>query len=142
MKARSRFSGRRRSVPLPTLHLEFWVAHRKHRPQLSRCLRKTYEIARSITQAKGGSGPCVFIVDHDPRHSKTQRLRKTLGLSRDEELWVELTFYPSKTRMRAIMKKIWKQPDFLACARALERLISKRKPGYEATVAYAHRKAV
>ena len=124
------------------LHLELWVALRKNRKQLSRILRKIYGVARRVTEDEGGSGPWVFIVDPDPPNPKTPRLRSVLGLKRNEELWVELAFYPSKVRMRNIISRIWQHASVLAAARTLEPLLSKRKPGYLATIAYAKRRAV
>ena len=127
---------------LPTLHLELWVALRKNRSRLSRILRKIYGAARPLTEDGGGSGPWVFLVDRDPVNPKTARLRTIFGLRPQEDLWVELTFYPNKTRMRSIIRRIRKQPHFIADADALDRLISKRKIGYQAMLAIAQLRSV
>src|SRR5215467_657207 len=87
--------------PLPVLHLELWVALRKNRVRVSRILRDLYGVARRVTQNEGGSGPWVFIVDPDPANPKTARLRIILGLRSEEDLWMELAFYPNKNRMRS-----------------------------------------
>jgi hypothetical protein len=128
---------RRPVPPLPTLHLELWVALRKDRTQLSRILRRLYKVARRITQAGGGNGPWVFLVDQDPMNTKTARLRTIMGLRPEEDLWLELVFYPNRGSMRNIIRRIWNDPQFGGHAATLEGLISRRKAGYEATVAYA-----
>jgi hypothetical protein len=136
-------SGRRGSFmrrpvpPLPTLHLELWVALRKDRTRLSRILRRTYKVARRITQGGGGNGPWVFLIDQDPMNAKTTRLRTILGLRTEEDLWLELVFYPNRVSMRNIIRRIWIDPQFGGYAATLDSLISRRKAGYEATVAYA-----
>ena len=65
------------------------------------------------------------------------RLRSILGLSPEEDLWLELVFYPNQVRMREIIHEIWQHPRVVANARVLDALLSSRKPGYQATVAYA-----
>lgn len=65
-----------------------------------------------------------------------------MGLRPEEDLWLELVFYPNRARMRAIIRRIWKEPEFGLHAGALEGLISKRKAGYVATLAYAALKQI
>ena len=137
MTTKSPSSGRRLVPPLPTVHLELWVARRKDRTRVSRILRRVYRIARRITKDGGGSGPWVFLVDADPTKTKTARLRAILGLRPDEDLWMELVFYPNKVRMRTIIRRIWNHPQVTANADALAGLVSSRKSGYQATLAYA-----
>lgn len=137
MPNRSRSSKGQRVSRLPTLHLELWVALRKDRTRINRILRKTYRIARRITLDGGGSGPWAFLIDQDPPHPKTPRLRTVLGLKPEEDLWVELAYYPNKVRMRNIIRQIWKHPQFNTYAPALDSLLSKRKIGYQATIAYS-----
>lgn len=84
----------------------------------------------------GGSGPWVFLVDPDPPNRRTQRLRGILGLRPNEDLWVELAFYPNKGRMKNTIRRIWKQPGFIEAATGLDGFLSKRKPGFDATLAY------
>lgn len=129
-------------LPLPLMHLELWVTRRKDRPRSSRILRRTYTVARRITQDGGGSGPWVFLVDPDPPNPKTRRLRALLALRPDEDLWVELVFYPNRVRARNIIRRIWKDPQFAVHAAALDRLVSRRRPGYNGTLAYASLKPV
>jgi hypothetical protein len=95
-----------------------------------------------MTQDGGGSGPWVFLVSPDPENPKTARLRTVMGLRPEEDLWLELVFYPNRTRMRAIIRRIWKEPRFALHAEALDGLISKRKVGYAATLAYASLKQI
>jgi len=63
-------------------------------------------------------------------------------LRREEDLWLELAFYPNRVRMRNIIRRIWKRPQLAANAAVLERLLSKRKTGYEATLAFGKLRAV
>jgi len=58
-------------------------------------------------------------------------------LKPDEDLWPELTFYPTRARMRSVIRRIWKQPAFVEISPALDRLVSQRKPGFGATLAFA-----
>lgn len=134
---RSAPSNRPLVPPLPTMHLELWVTHRKDRTRASRLLRKSYEVARRVTQEGGGNGPWLFLIDPDPKEPTTTRLRTTLRLRPDEDLWLELVFYPNRARMRKIIRQIWKEPGFTVNAAALDRLISRRRTGYQATLAYA-----
>ena len=99
--------------------------------------RKIYRIARQVTEDEGGSGPRVFLVEHDPPNPKTPRLRTILGLRPQEDLWVELTSYPNKVSMKRIIRKIWKQQQFITHANKLESLLWTRKVGYQGTLAYA-----
>jgi hypothetical protein len=142
LSKRSITSRRLRVQPLPTLHLELWVALRKDRARLGRTLRKLYGIAGRITEDGGGSGPWLFLVDPDSSNPKTARLRTILGLRPKEDLWVELAFYPNRVRMRSIIRRVWKQPGVLVNAGALDDLLSTRKAGYKATIAYAALKLV
>jgi hypothetical protein len=59
-----------------------------------------------------------------------------------EDLWVEFVFYPKKALMRSIIRQIRKDPQFAVHAAALDGLVSRRKAGYPATLAYARLKLV
>lgn len=104
---------------------------------MRRITRKVYRIARQVTEDEGGIGPRVFLVEQDPPSPKTPRLRSIFGLRPQEDLWVELAFYPNKVRMKRIIRKIWKLPQFNALAGTLDSLVSKREVGYQGTHAYA-----
>lgn len=121
--------------PPPTLHLELWVSKRKDRASLSKTLRRLYSIARRITQEEGGNGPWVYLANPDSHRTEGVRLRRVLGLRRKEDLWVELAFYSNSREMRATIRKIWKYPQFQAMANSLSPLLSRRRAGYEATIA-------
>lgn len=142
LSIRSQSPNRRRVQPLPKLHLDVWVALRRDRARVSRILRKIYAVARRITHDGEGSGPWVNLVEPDPANVRTARLRTILGLRPDEDLWVELAFYPSTVRMRRIIKRIWKHPQVMGNAGALDALVCSRKTGYQATIAYAALRAV
>ncbi|MDQ6885091.1 MAG: hypothetical protein M3077_12805 [Candidatus Dormibacteraeota bacterium] len=122
---------------LPTMHLEMWVSRRKDRTRARRLLHKSYALARRITREGGGNGPWLFLIDPDPKKTKTIRLRASMGLRADEDLWLELVFYPNRARMRGIIGKIWKEPEFARHAAAGDLLVSRRRPGFHATLAYA-----
>ncbi len=124
-------------LPLPILHLELWVSSRKDRARLRKATQAAYRPARRITRNGGGRGPWVFLVDADPADSKTAPLRNILGVRTDEDLWAEFAFYPNRTSMRSIIKRIWNDKRFRTDAARLERLVSKRMPRYPGTIAYA-----
>lgn len=125
------------TLSVPVLHLELWVALRKDRARMRVVTRRIYRIARQVTESEGGSGPRVFLVDLDPPRPKTPRLRSLFGLRPHEDLWVEMAFYPNKVRMKNIIRKIWKHPGFSAHASKLDGLVSKRRTGFQGTLAYA-----
>ena len=136
LSKRSRSKGQR-AASLPILHIELWVALRRDRARMRQITRKIYRIARQFTEDEGGSGPRVFLVEQDPPNPKTPRLRSILGLRPQEDLWVELTSYPNKVHMKRIIRKIWKQPQFIKHASKIESLLSKRKVAHQGTLAYA-----
>ena len=94
-----------------------------------------YKSARRITQNSGGNGPWLFLTNPDPPDANSSRLRKTLGVRSDEDLWVELTFYPDKALMKRIIAEIWKDQTFLSLAKRLDPIVSKRLPGFQGIVA-------
>lgn len=122
---------------VPKLHFELWVALRKDRARMSRITRSVYRVAGRITKGGGGNGPWLFLVDKDPPNPKTPRLRTILGLKPNEDLWIELAFYPSRVEMKKIIRQIWKQPQISTLADRLDGLLSKRRIGYRGTLAYA-----
>lgn len=121
----------------PIQHLELFVSLRKDRARVRRVLRELYAVARPVTQERGGAGPWVYLVDRDPPEARTRRLRATLDLQPDEDLWIELAFYPDRAVMRKIIKSIWQRPEFARPAAELDELVSARRVGYEATLALA-----
>ena len=122
---------------MPFLHLEVWVSLRKDRARMRQVLRKVYGIARRVTEDEGGNGPRVFLVNQDPPRPKTPRLIRLFGLKTQEDLWVELTFYPNKVRMKKTIRKIWANPRFSVHTAKLDKLVSRRKIGFSGTLAYA-----
>ena len=121
----------------PTLHLEMWVSPRKNRAQMKRTLRRVYALARPLTKKGGGNGPWVYLVNPDQVKSRTPRLRTILGVESQEDLWIELAFYSDKVGMRMIIQHVWKQPKFIKIAGELDGLYSRRKWGYQGTLAHA-----
>jgi len=129
-------------LPLSTLHLELFVSSRKNRARISRILQKVYRIARRLTQDGGGNGPWVFLVDPKSPNRKVPRLRTLLDVRPDEDLWVELVFYPNRARRRTTIRRIWNDQEFVATVGPLEQLISRRKLAYGGTVANASLKPI
>jgi len=121
----------------PSQHLELFVSLRKDRARVRRALGSIYAVARPVTEQGGGAGPWVYLVDPDPPETPTRRLRATLDLRADEDLWIELAFYPDRAAMRKIIKRIWRSQDFAERATELDSLLSTRRSGYDATVALA-----
>ena len=122
---------------LPMMHLELWVAKRSNRARLARTLGRLYGVARQVTNEGGGWGPWVFLVEPEPTGQESVRLREILGVTPEEDLWVEFVCYASKSRMRSIIRRIWKNPQVVEASNELDGLISTRKPGYRATLAHA-----
>jgi hypothetical protein len=121
----------------PVQHLEVFVSLRKDRARIRRVLRSVYALARPVTEEGGGAGPWACLVDPDPPDPPTRRLRATLELRPDEDLWVELAYYPDRAAMRKIIKRVWPSPEFAGRAAGLHGLLSVRRTGYDATVALA-----
>jgi hypothetical protein len=121
----------------PIQHLELFVSLRKDRARVQRVVKKLYTVARPLTEEGGGAGPWTYLVDPDPPDAPTRRLRETLGLRPDEDLWIELVFYPDRAAMRGIIRRIWRSPDFASQATELNGLLSARQAGYDATLALA-----
>src|SRR5215469_14700216 len=77
-----------------------WVAPSKSRAKVRKTIKSVYGIARPITQRGRGSEPWTFLVDADPPNAKTMRLRKSLGVSAKEDVWIELALYPNEVAMK------------------------------------------
>ena len=86
-------------------HLELFVGLRKGRDRIRRVLERVYAVARPLTEEGGGVGPWVYLVDRDPPTTPTRRLRATLDLQPDEDLWIELAFYPDRAAMRISLRR-------------------------------------
>jgi len=121
----------------PIQHLELFVSLRRDRARVRRVLKSVYAVARPVTQEGGGAGPWVYLVDRDPLVTPTQRLRATLDLQPDEDLWIEVAFYRDRAAMRKTIKRIWQSPDFAKPVTELGGLLSARRIGHDATVALA-----
>lgn len=112
--------------PGGVLHLELYVVPKRRRAEFRRRARNPIGYAREITRAGGGSGPYFYRVDVQRSVGGVERLAKLFKVKPTEDLWVEVTFYASKSRRRATVKKIRKTEGIAASLEALESLNSKR----------------
>lgn len=108
------------------IHVEVYVVPRRRRAEFRRKAREPIGHARALTRANGGSGPDFYLADPGrpgPTYVPFGRLFK---LRADEDLWVEITRYPSKQRRRAVMKALWRDEEFVQSIEKLEALNSTR----------------
>lgn len=118
---------KRRPVLPPTVHIELFVVPRARRSELRHRCGDLYRSVRPITQRRGGLGPILFLLEGRPRRRRIpQNLRPVLGAKPDEDLWLELAFYPGTPAMRATLRRLWKSPLIAGLARQVEDLNRKR----------------
>jgi hypothetical protein len=68
---------------------------------------------------------------------KSLRMKRTLDVSLDEDLWLEMAFYPNRPSMMKIIRQLRHDKEFKAGARELNRLVSRRIHGYQGAMALA-----
>ena len=119
--------GSKPKVPVPpTVHIELFVVPRTRRNSLRRRSRAVYRAVRGPTQARGGLGPLLFLLEAEPRHRRRPKsLRRTLGVRTDEELWLELAFYASRSAMRTTLRELWDNPRVVKLVRQAEEPVRK-----------------
>lgn len=110
------------------IHVEVYVVPRRDRTEFRRRARKPIALVREITHTRGGSGPHFYRVDTQHLGHGVLGLGNLFKVRSNEDLWVEITFYPNSQSRQAIMNEVWKNEELAASIEALESLNSKR-PG-------------
>jgi hypothetical protein len=64
-------------------------------------------------------------------------MKRTLDVSLDEDLWVELAFYPNRPNMMKMVRQLRHDKEFKASTRELDRLVSRRIHGYQGAMVLA-----
>ena len=127
----------RGNTPLPVLTVRLCVSLRKNREAFRKTAEAVYRRGRRTTQDGGGRGPWIFLAYEDAPTIKPLRMKRTLDVSLDEDLWVELAFYPNRPSMMKIVRQLRHDKEFKAGARELNRLMSRRIQGYRGAMALA-----
>jgi hypothetical protein len=126
-----------RNTPLPVLTVRLFVSPRRTREAFRKAAEAVYHHDRRTTQDGGGRGPWLFLAYEDAPTVKSLRMKRTLDVSLDEDLWVELAFYPNRPSMMKIVRELRHDKEFKAGARELNRLVSRRIHGYQGAMALA-----
>ena len=127
----------RTAAPLRVLTVKLFVAPRTNREALRKAAKSVYRRARLTTQSGGGNGPWIFLAYEDAPIVKSLRMKRTLGVGLDEDLWVELTFYPHRPSMMTIVRQLRHDTEFKTGTRELDRLVTRRIRGYQGAMALA-----
>lgn len=115
-------------APPPSIHAELFVTPRSKRAQVRRGTRDLYSVVRPWTEGKGGAGPLLFLLEARPRSRDwPENLRDSLGVRPDEDIWLELAFYPSDSARRRLIRTLWGTARVPQLARRVERLTRRRK---------------
>lgn len=121
-------TARRPLRPLDSVHIELFVTRRSDRPRVRSGSKRLYSLARRATQSAGGSGPHLFLLERRPRpRRRPENLRSAIGARTDEDVWLELTFYPSAKSRRRILRALWANSQVARLAGAVESLNLTRK---------------
>ena len=123
--------------PLRILTVKLFVSPLKNREALRKAAEAVYHHGRRITQDGGGNGPWIFLAYEDAPTVKSLRMKGILDVNLDEDLWVELAFYPDRPSMMKIVRQLRHDKEFKASARKLDQLVSRRIHGYQGAMALA-----
>ena len=121
---------RQRTTVDDVVHVELYVVPRKYRTAFRKSLREPIGIAQSITRAGAGHGPDFYRVDIERSSRTAPSIGSLLKVRSNEDLWIEIAFYPSWQRRRSILKKIWGNSKFTASVGAIDSLVSRRPRSY------------
>jgi len=103
------------------IHVELFVTARRNRGRLRRSCRDLYARVRPATARAGGDGPWLYLLSQPTRPlAWPEHLRRALGVRPDEDLWLELAFYPSIRRGRTTIRTLRKDPEIGEKAAAAE----------------------
>ena len=112
---------RPRSRRHAAIHVELFVTARLDRGRVRRSCRDLYARVRPTTARAGGDGPWLYLLKTPTRRlTWPEHLRRALGVRPDEDLWLELAFYPSIRRGRSIIRSLRKDPEVRATALTAE----------------------
>ena len=122
------------------VHVELFVTARRDRGHVRRRCHDLYAQARPTTARAGGDGPWLYLLKKPTRPLVwPEHLRKAMGVRSDEDLWLELAFYPSVRRGRAIIRSLRKDPEVSDKALAAERYNIRRRRSWTIGNGEAHR---
>jgi hypothetical protein len=127
----------RRNTPLHILTVKLFVSPRKNREALRKAAEAVYHHGRRTTEDGGGNGPWIFLAYEDAPTVKSLRMKGILDVNFDEDLWVELTFYPNRQSMIKIVRQLRHDKEFKTSTRKLDQLVSRRIRGYQGAMALA-----
>jgi len=108
------------------LHIEFFATPTARRSTVLRKLKAVYAIAGTTTKGRGGDGPWSYLIEPKRDRRTSPTIRRCFNIRPNEDLWVEVAFYPSRPNLRRTIREIWKRPDFLRVVHAAESLNAKR----------------
>lgn len=85
-------------------------------------------MVRPLTRSDGGFGPHLFLLEAKPRpRRRPENLREAIGARPNEDVWLELTFYPSLEGGKLTLHKLWESPRVARLAEKVEGLNLRRK---------------
>ena len=126
-----------RTAPLPILTVTLFVSPRKNRDALRKAAGAVNRHRRRATHDGGGDGPWIFLAYEDAPTAKSLRMKRILDIHLDEDLWVELAFYPHRPSMMKIVRRLRHDKEFKTRTRKLDQLVSRRIHGYQGAMALA-----
>jgi hypothetical protein len=131
------FMQRQRNTPLAILTVKLLISPRKNREAFRKAADVVYHRGRRTTQDGGGRGPWIFLAYEDAPTVKSLRMKRALGVRLDEDLWIELAFYPNRANMMKIVRQLRHDKEFKTTTRELARLAAPRIHGYQGTMVLA-----
>ncbi len=89
--------------------------------------RDLYASARALTEGRGGHGPWLYLVERSSRRRRRPATVDSAVHARpNEDVWIEVTFYPDPARRRSILRALWADARIRRKAVAAERHNRKR----------------
>lgn len=90
------------------MHVEFFVTARADRRRVVAACRDLYASARALTERHGGRGPWLYLVERSSRRRRRPAtLTSAVHARPNEDVWIEVTFYPDPARRRSILRALW-----------------------------------
>ena len=101
-------SPRAHRSPGASVHVEIFVTARSDRRRVVAACRDLYGAVRGMTERGGGRGPWLYLVEDRPRRNRRPiSLGSAVQARSDEDVWLEVTFYPTSSRQRSILRQLW-----------------------------------